>query len=145
VNGDDFSGRRRLAPPPFEFIVAVGMILVDRTNVSKAYQSLRGAGRLVRKGRTLISFPEGTRSVDGSLKRFKMGTFIIAIEAGVPVVPVITRGTEKALPPGGFRLRPAKIVVSIGKPIATENLTQEKKEDLSKQVRGEMQTLLDEL
>ena len=87
------------------YIAAMGMIFVDRVARGRAYESVRRAADLIREGRSVVSFPEGTRSRDDSVKPFKPGVFVAAIEAGVPVVPVAILGTGAVLPPGGFRGR----------------------------------------
>ena len=70
----------------------------------------------LKKGRVLLIFPEGTRSIDGHVAEFKKGGAILAFELGVPIVPVGIRGTYEVLPRGGgFRLHP--IEFHFGNPI----------------------------
>ncbi|MGE5172667.1 MAG: AMP-binding protein [Betaproteobacteria bacterium] len=84
------------------------------TRLSSAMQL---SAHVLRRGKVLCVFPEGSRSRDGSIKEFKKGVGIIAKELNIPLVPVAIRGTYEMLPPGRSFPRPAKIVVSIGKPI----------------------------
>jgi 1-acyl-sn-glycerol-3-phosphate acyltransferase len=116
--------KRELARVPFLgwYARAMGMIFVDRSARSEAYASIRRTGGLVREGRSVMAFPEGTRSRDGSVGPFKHGVFVTAIEAGIPVVPVAIEGTGGILPPHGFRARPGRIVVRVGTPIETAGL-----------------------
>ncbi|RFF29537.1 lysophospholipid acyltransferase family protein [Wenzhouxiangella sediminis] len=101
---------------------AMGMILLRRGNPSEVARQLERAADLLRDGHTLAAFPEGTRSRDGSVGPFKGGAFRAAIRAGVPVVPVAIDGSGKVMPPGGFAIRPGRIHLAFGSPIATENL-----------------------
>ena len=117
------------------YIAAMGMIFVDRMARGRAYESVRRAADLIREGRSVVSFPEGTRSRDDSVKPFKPGVFVAAIEAGVPVVPVAILGTGAVLPPGGFRGRRGRIQVIFGDPVPTQGLTQEDRGRLAKELR----------
>jgi 1-acyl-sn-glycerol-3-phosphate acyltransferase len=102
---------------------ATGQIAVDRQDLDAATQSYESAAQAVRGGRSVIVFVEGTRSRDGRLREFKKGAFVLAIAAGVPLVPVYLRGTWTVLPRGSlwFRARPVELVV--GEPLPTEGLT----------------------
>ncbi len=64
------------------------MIFIDRGNRVKAYESLRNAGELIRSGKSVITFPEGSRSDDNTITMFKSGSFQLALEAEVPIIPV---------------------------------------------------------
>lgn len=102
---------------------ATGQIAVDRRDLDAATQSYEGAAREVRGGRSVIVFSEGTRSRDGRLREFKKGAFVLAIIAGVPLVPVYLRGTYRLLPRGSPWLRPGSVGLVVGEPIATDGLT----------------------
>ena len=103
-----------------QYITAMGMIFIDRKDKEKAMTSMREAIARIRAGYDVITFPEGTRSKTGELMVFKRGTFIIAKEGNIPVVPVAIRGTEKMLPSGSFTLRPGRAEVIIGRPVQPE-------------------------
>lgn len=90
------------------YMQLTGMIFIDRSNAEKARESMKKAGEYIRKGRTVISFPEGTRSKTGKLGLFRRGSFQLAQAAGVPVYPLCISGTYEALPPGKFRIRPGR-------------------------------------
>ncbi|MBI2965492.1 MAG: AMP-binding protein [Chloroflexi bacterium] len=79
--------------------------------------TLRHCGRLVDKGWSILIYPEGTRSTDGSVADFKPGTGLMAIELGVPVVPVYIAGTASILPKGQAVPRPGPVTVRIGEPL----------------------------
>jgi 1-acyl-sn-glycerol-3-phosphate acyltransferase len=101
------------------FVWRTKMVGVDRANPSQAYGSLAKAAARIRRGVTIIAYPEGTRSVDGTIGRFKRGVFVLAQGAGVPVVPIAIEGTGAVLPTNGFRIRPGVVRFVIGQPIET--------------------------
>ncbi|MEQ8471001.1 MAG: lysophospholipid acyltransferase family protein [Marinoscillum sp.] len=109
-----FVAKKELKKIPFLgwYMMATGMIFIDRTNRAKSVESLKRAAKLIAKGKSVIMFPEGTRSKDGFLADFKKGPFMLASQAGVDVVPV---GISE--PNGSFRVnkfRKTIIEVSIG-------------------------------
>ncbi len=91
---------------------------VDRGGADAA--ALRAALSLLREGRALVVFPEGTRGLEGVLRPGKAGTGMLAALAEAPVVPVYVQGTGRALPRGGVLPRPARIRVAYGPPIQFE-------------------------
>jgi 1-acyl-sn-glycerol-3-phosphate acyltransferase len=102
-------------------MTAAGFIPIDRTNRTRAIRSLKKAAESVRQGRPVILFAEGTRSLDGRLAPFKRGAFHLAVEAGVPVVPVAISGSWRILPPRSSRLRSGTIRVRFASPIPVED------------------------
>ncbi len=99
-------------------IAAAGFVPIDRKNRTAAMRSLSRAAEKVRGGRSLLLFAEGTRSRDGRLAPFKRGAFHLAIEAGVPVVPVAISGSGRVLPPGFlFRIAPGEVRLAFSAPI----------------------------
>jgi 1-acyl-sn-glycerol-3-phosphate acyltransferase len=83
-----------------------------------------------------VVFPEGTRSRTGELLPFKNAPFGLAIAAQVPVVPLYVRNTFKILPKGRFLLRPRPIRVEVGRPIPTDGMTLERRQELRDRVRA---------
>jgi len=132
-----FIAKRELSYLPFLgwYMRATGMIFVDRGQSEQARQSIRLAGERVRAGASVLAFPEGTRTPDGRVHEFKKGAFVVAIEAGVPIVPVAIEGAQRALPRGGFRVRPGVIRVRLGDPIATAGLGYDDRDALIERVR----------
>jgi 1-acyl-sn-glycerol-3-phosphate acyltransferase len=98
-------------------MTASGCIPIDRSNRARAMRSLRDAAARVRAGRSVVFFPEGTRSRDGKLAPFKKGGFHLAVEAGVPVVPVAVSGSYRILRPGSLRVRPGTLRVRLMPPL----------------------------
>jgi long-chain acyl-CoA synthetase len=84
---------------------------------ARLYNALQLSAYVLRQGKILCVFPEGTRARDGKLHEFKKGVGIIAKELNVPIVPVAIRGTYEMLAPGKTVLKPAKVTVTFGKPI----------------------------
>lgn len=119
-----FFAKRSLAPIPFLgwYMRRTQMIFVDRFDRQRAHRSVEEAIELVRSGKSLLTYPEGTRTRDGQLKPFKRGPFLIAVRAGAPVVPIAIHGSSALLPKGGFKLRPCRVALRIGDPIPTEGL-----------------------
>jgi 1-acyl-sn-glycerol-3-phosphate acyltransferase len=115
-----FLAKQELARVPLlgRYIRAMGMVFVDRADSRRATRSVSAAGELLRSGHSVLSFPEGTRSRDGRVGRFKSGGFGAAIESGAAVVPIAIVGAGAVLPAGGFRVRPGRIEVRFGEPIA---------------------------
>ncbi|MCD6570746.1 MAG: 1-acyl-sn-glycerol-3-phosphate acyltransferase [Deltaproteobacteria bacterium] len=95
-----------------------GYIKIDRSDHAKAIESMKIAVDQIRSGTSTMVFPEGTRSKDGNIKYpFKKGGFHLAIDAGVPVVPISITGSRAILPKGSYRVKPGHITLKIGKPI----------------------------
>ena len=117
-------------------IKQLGFVFVDRSNTERALASARRAAERLRAGRSFAVFPEGTRTRDGRLLPFKRGAFHMAVEAGVPVVPVSLDGTYRAMPRGAMRLRSVPIRLTIHDPIPTAGLTQEDVPELTERVRA---------
>lgn len=99
-----------------------GNFPIDRGDARKTAKSLKSVVDGVRAGKSLVVFPEGTRTPDGRLQEFKYGAFKIAMRAGVPVVPVTIRGTFALLPKTTLAPRPGRVDVFIGEPIETAGL-----------------------
>ncbi len=92
---------------------AAGNLFVDRDDPRDAVRVLREAGGAMRRAEMIVIFPEGTRSVDGSVGEFKPGAFFIARKTGAPLVPVSIAGGDAALPKGTLIARPASLVARV--------------------------------
>lgn len=111
------------------------VVPVDRSNRERAIQSARRGADELRRGHSLMAFPEGTRSIDGRVKEFKRGVFYMAIEAGVPIVPVVINDTRLVMPKGESRVVPGDVYVEALPPISAEGYTTENAGELAKRVR----------
>lgn len=103
------------------FMKATKMIFLDRSGGKTAIESMNKSADLIKAGKSVLVFPEGTRSLDGEIKSFKKGAFVLARNANIPVVPIGLKGAELALPPDSFVIRPHKVVLEVGAPILGEN------------------------
>jgi 1-acyl-sn-glycerol-3-phosphate acyltransferase len=103
---------------------------VDRADKEAAVASVEVALRVLKEGLSLAAYPEGTRSPDGRLKPFKKGTFAIAIEAGVPIVPVSISGAQHLMRRGEWTIRPGEIVLRFGLPVDASQYTMERRTEL---------------
>jgi 1-acyl-sn-glycerol-3-phosphate acyltransferase len=93
-----------------------GHLFVDRRHPDRA--GILGRWRaLVSEGLSLIIYAEGTRSPDGRVGRFKAGSFLLAIEAGLPIVPLAVIGTRQVMPKGRLRTEPADVRLLVHDPI----------------------------
>ncbi|MFY0600001.1 MAG: 1-acyl-sn-glycerol-3-phosphate acyltransferase [Cyclobacteriaceae bacterium] len=136
-----FVAKKELKWVPFIgwYMFANGMIFVDRSNRKKAIASLDRAGKLIKKGKDVLMFPEGTRSKSGEMAEFKKGPFMLATKADIAVVPVSIQGTEKVLPASHFELKPGKVLVRIGKPMRIK--ADQDIKDYITEVRAEVEEL----
>lgn len=114
-----FLAKAELARVPF-----LGMALrnsasvyIDRSNREKAIESLRAAGRQIRGGHSVLFFAEGARSYGPDVQPFKKGAFHVALEAGVPVVPVTVLDSYRLMDERGYAARPGTVHMVVGTPI----------------------------
>jgi len=115
---------------------------IDRSNRDAAIGSVREAATIVRKGLDLVVFPEGTRSPDGRLLPFKKGSFYLAMDTGVPIVPVTILGTEELLPKGSVLARPGRVSIVFHSPIDPKGFTD--RDELVEAVRASVASALPE-
>ena len=99
------------------FYTAVGQIPIDRTGAEAAADALKAARGQLEAGNLMGMYPEGTRSPDGNLYKGKTGLARVALDTGVPVIPVAMIGTDTFNPPGTVLPRPTRVKVKIGKPL----------------------------
>lgn len=124
-----FIAKKELKKVPFLgwYMMATGMIFIDRKNTKAAKESLKAAGSLIRKGKTVLIFPEGTTSLTGELIPFKKGGFHLALEAGVDILPVSIKGTNKVWPENNaIKFKRGTIDVNIGSPLSVKEYTTDK-------------------
>jgi 1-acyl-sn-glycerol-3-phosphate acyltransferase len=114
-----------------------GHLLVDRRNPGAGI--VKKMARLVSGARSLIVFPEGTRSADGSVARFKGGMFLVAIDAGLPVVPVSIARSRFVMLKGRLMTCPGDVTVTIHDPIATTGVGRDGARELADRVRDIVQ------
>src|SRR5256714_12736704 len=100
-------------------LTRAGHIPIDRSSTQNAVASMQRAAAYLRDGICAFIFPEGTRSRDGSLQPFKKGGFKLAIQAGVPIIPVIIIGSRQVLPRDSIIFRPGPIDMYVDAPVQT--------------------------
>lgn len=139
-----YIAKKELAKVPFlgQYMAIIGHIFVDRKNKDKALASLRLAANKIKAGKDVITFPEGTRTKTGELMIFKRGSFMIAKDGGIPILPVAVIGSRAVLPSGGWMIRRGPIHVAIGESIQAEEFKDLSVEQLAELARTRVSQLL---
>lgn len=110
--------------PIFGWVLKAGAaIMIDRGDREKAKASIERAGETIRAGRSVLLFPEGTRTETLDVAPLKKGPFFLAVEAGVPILPVGIVGTADILKPHDWQIHPGRVSVHVGKPIETSGFS----------------------
>jgi len=143
----------RMLPPRFRWVtkkelakipvfgwalMRTGAISIDRADRRQSVQSLKEGKAKLKGGWSVLIYPEGTRSPDGQMLPFKKGAFMMAVQTGIPILPVTTNGAFKVLPKKTLWFRPGHITVTIGNPIMTTGLTEKDVPDLIGKTRAEI-------
>lgn len=118
-----------------------GTLFIDRGNREAAVRSIYQAAAEIRGGKTVVIFPEGTRTRTGKLGPFKKGGFAMALDAGVPIVPLATVGGFHVMPPGSFRMHPGRYTILIGNPVDPRTFPD--RDSLLKEVRRNIEALVE--
>jgi 1-acyl-sn-glycerol-3-phosphate acyltransferase len=113
-----------------------GYVRIDRFNRQSAIDSIHEAAAKMKDGVSVMIFPEGTRSRDGNIRPFKKGGFVMAVDSGVPIVPIILRGTRPIMDKSSLRINTGDVSMQIEKPIETTGYTRETKNNLIETVRS---------
>jgi 1-acyl-sn-glycerol-3-phosphate acyltransferase len=120
----------------------IGVVPIDRSNTAAAVSGARLAAENLRQGKSYVVFPEGTRSPAGRLLPFKKGAFIMAMDAGVPIVPVTVSGGAVVMPKGSIRVYPATIRICVHEPIPVCGYSRENLAELIERTRLQIQSAL---
>ena len=112
-----------------------GHVPIDRENPHAAVKSLREAANVISRGTSVVIFPEGGTSRDGSIQPFKRGGFMLAAESGAAVVPVTIRGSRRVLVPKTYHIRSGAVEVIVGEPIPSQGVSTS---ELANRVREEI-------
>ena len=115
-----------------------GFIEVDRADRAQATRAIARAVEALKRGSCFLIFPEGTRSRTGELGPFKKGGFVVAMDAGSRIVPMVLRGTGELMPRGGFRIRPGTVRVGVLDPVPAESYSYGDRDALVAEVRRRM-------
>ena len=111
------------------------IVPIDRSNREKAIESTKRGALELRRGHSLMAFPEGTRSVDGRVKEFKRGIFFMAVEGGAPIAPVVINDTRLVMRKGAGACIPGDVYLTVLEPVETTNYHNENIDELIGRVR----------
>jgi 1-acyl-sn-glycerol-3-phosphate acyltransferase len=120
-----------------------GFIPVDREKKDKAREAFDEIGKRLRKGVSILVFPEGTRSRNGKLGEFKKAGFLLAMRTGLPIVPVGISGARAVLGADGILIRRGRIVVRVGDPVPSDGYSFAQRAEYVAKVRAEILRLGD--
>ena len=116
-----------------------GDIVINRASAKEAMQLVHSKGKeWLKKGASVAIFPEGTRSKDGEIHNFKAGAFILAKDAGVPILPIVLDGTDKLIRNGWMINWRNRITIKVLPPISAEEVQNRDIKDVMAQVKGDM-------
>jgi 1-acyl-sn-glycerol-3-phosphate acyltransferase len=124
---------------------AAGMVEIQRENRKAAFGAYEVAAERIRQGNSVVVFPEGTRGHAYPLRPFKKGPFVLAIAAGVPIVPIIVHGTIEIMRKGSFRVHPGTIDIHLLEPVSTTTVDYDHREALMQTVRTKMSEAMRDL
>jgi len=124
---------------------AAGMIEIQRDNRKAAFGAYEVAAERIRDGNSVVVFPEGTRGHAYPLRPFKKGPFVLAIAAGVPIVPIIVHGTIEIMRKGSLWAHAGTIDIHLLEPVVTSSIDYDHREVLMKTVRIRMADAMKEL
>jgi 1-acyl-sn-glycerol-3-phosphate acyltransferase len=136
-----FLAKRGLFHIPFMgwSMTAAGYIPVDRASHKSGREAMHRITWVLKRGVSVLLFPEGTRSPDGKIHTFKMGAFQLAHDNKVEILPVVIDGTGQALPKRSWLVKKKSIfTVSIGKPVSMEDFAESSMEEAKEKIRHEM-------
>ncbi len=120
-----------------------GYVPLDREGAGAGRRSIARAALLIKeKGYSFLIYPEGTRSLDGKLRRFRRGGFFLALESGAPIVPVSVKGTYELMPRGKWFVRKGPVQITFHEPIPVTGLTVEKLPELMDRVKAAVSSTL---
>ena len=114
---------------------AANYISIDRSGRRKALESIERAASKIKGGVSVVIFPEGTRSRDGSIQPFKRGGFTLALKSGVPIIPITINGSRDVMPRDSMRVRPGEIRVNVDRAIQTTPFSLRERNLLMEKVR----------
>ena len=125
-------------------IAAAGFVPVDRGDRARSVTTVEAALNLLKAGRSLVVFPEETRTRTGELLPFKSGAALLALRSGFPLLPVGIAGTRRVLSPGTLMMAPGRVGLSIGEPIAVAGRSARDRDEVTRQARQAIAGLREE-
>ena len=143
-----FMAKKEIFPIPFIgwHLWLADYIMLDRASRESGHRALLKARDWVRRGVSVLMFPEGTRSLDGEIHNFKPGAFKLALDEKIDILPIVINGTGQAIPKKGWQLeRVTKLLISIGKPVSASQEPQPSFEVFRESIRKEMKDRLKQI
>ena len=125
-------------------IAAAGFVPVDRGDRSRSTRAVEAALARLKHGRSVVVFPEETRSRNGELRSFKKGAAMLAIRSGLPILPIGLAGSRRVLPRDSLTMAPGRIVASVGTPIEISGETIGDRSGVTARARDAVASLRDE-
>jgi len=125
-------------------IRAAGFVPVDRGNRARGISTVEAALKLLKAGRSLVIFPEETRTPTGELLPFKSGAALLALRSGFPLLAVAIAGTRRVLPRGTLQMSPGRVCLSIGLPMEVAGRSARERNDVTRRLRGAIEQLREE-
>jgi 1-acyl-sn-glycerol-3-phosphate acyltransferase len=116
-------------------ITASGYIPVDRGSRKKSYQAFLATIETLKAGNSIVIFPEGTRSEDGTIGPFKKGGLLLSVRSGAPLVPVTLLGTGNIIKKGSGIIKPGRIQIVISPPLSSQAVKEDKEENVLRTLR----------
>ncbi|HEY2321533.1 MAG TPA: lysophospholipid acyltransferase family protein [Thermoanaerobaculia bacterium] len=123
-------------------LARAGFIPIDRKNRRTAVKSFDLAGERIRRGNTIVIFPEEGRSRNREMRPFQRGAFLLAIKSELPMVPIAVDGTYDVFRVGAKRITPGRVTIKVGTPILTAGAKLKDKERLATESRAQIEQLL---
>lgn len=124
---------------------AAGIVFIDRDNRKAAFEAYKYAAEDVKRGRSVIICPEGTRGKDYHLRPFKKGPFVLAIASRTDIIPTLIYGTREVMPKGSFLIKPGVVHIHFLEPVPTTGYTYEDRTKLMEIVWSRMATEMERL
>ncbi|HEY6930901.1 MAG TPA: lysophospholipid acyltransferase family protein [Thermoanaerobaculia bacterium] len=125
-------------------IHAAGFVPVDRGDAARSVSTVDTALKRLRSGKSLVVFPEETRTRTGELAPFKKGAALLALKTGHPLLPVGIAGTRNVLPRGAWNMKPGRVVLAIGTPIEVAGRSAKDRSEVMRQMEEAVTTLRSE-
>ncbi|HKS23707.1 MAG TPA: lysophospholipid acyltransferase family protein [Thermoanaerobaculia bacterium] len=119
-----------------------GFIPIDRKNRRTAVKSFDLAAERIRKGNTIVVFPEEGRSRNRQMRPFQRGGFLLALKSELPILPLAIDGTYDVYRVGAKRITPGRVTIKVGEPITTAGRSVREKEQLAEQSRAQIEAML---
>lgn len=127
-----------------KWIQSIGCVLINREDIRQSLKAIIECTNHLKKGHSMVIFPEGTRNAENTLMPFKSGSLKPAIKAHVPLVPVAIYDTRNIFENNKFYVCPSKITIIVGEPIVYDELPEESKKDIGSLLSKTISKMLDD-